>query len=875
MAPPPRLAKWLLRIVSSRERDEGFLGDVEELYQDRCEGSSPSGHGRLWYWGEVLRALPGFIGTSLLGRAAMAGSYLRIVCRNLVRQRSYSLINLFGLTLGITCCILILAYVGYELSYDGYHAQADRIFRVAARLTDMGQTRESIFSPAPVGSTLVQDYPEVLASVRFMPTVKRVFKFEDRVFFQERVFYADRSIFDVFSFELTKGDPDTALEAPFTMVLTETAALKYFGDQDPVGRSVNWDNKFDYTVTGVVKDPPANSHFTFEVLASFATLIKYDARIGSWRSGSFATYVLLREGTDPEDLERKMEDFDRKYLEPLLADSGSELESFLQPLKRIHLHSRLDFELGANSDIRVVQVMVGIAVIILLLACINFMNLSTARSARRAREVGVRKVLGAVRIRLVGQFLAESFVYAVLSMAIALLLTRLVLPYFRVLAAREIPLDFLKIPYLVVGLAGVIVFVGFTAGSYPAFFLSAFKPVSILRGSRVRESRGSRFRSVLVVFQFSVSIVLIIGTIVIFHQQRFMESKDLGFQKQNLLVIALQNAEARLGLESLKHEMLSIPGVKSAGASSMVPGEMYLFNVGTYPEGFPEDQSVFMDNFLADHGFLDTFEIEVVAGRGFTQAIRTDVTDAVMLNETAVRALGWSDPVGKSIVVLTPFRSERVQKTVIGVFKDIHQRSLYSAVAPTIITHVSDEGNIENRARRLTLRLETGDLAGTLALIEAKWEEAKPGNPYFSFLLDEFYDSQHRSEKRLGSIFRSFALMAVLIGCVGLFGLAAYLAEQRTKEIGIRKVVGARAGSIVLLLCKEFILLVTVANVVAWPVAYFALRKWLQNFPYAVSLELGVFVMTSALTLIIALLTVGFQSFKAASADPVAALRHE
>jgi len=874
MAPPPRLAKWLLRIFSSSERDEGFLGDVEELFQDHS-AQAPTRHGRLWYWREVLRALPGFVGTSLLGRAAMAGSYLKIVYRNLIRHRTYSLINLFGLTLGITCCILILAYVGYELSFDGYHANADNIFRIAARLTDMGQTREGTFSPAPVGPTLVQDFPEVLSAVRFMPTVKRVFKFEDRVFFQERVFYANRSVFDVFSFELIRGDPDTALEVPFTMVLTETAALKYFGDQDPIGRSVNWDNRFDYTVTGVVKDPPANSHFTFEVLASFSTLIKYDARIGSWRSGSFATYVLLREGTDPEELEQKMGAFDLKYLKPLLTDSSSELVSYLQPLKRIHLYSRLEFELGANSNIRIVQVLVGIAVIILLLACINFMNLSTARSARRSKEVGMRKVLGAVRSRLVAQFLGESFVYAVLSMAFAVLLARLLLPYFRVLTARDLTLDFLRMPSLLVGLAGVVVFVGLTAGSYPAFFLSAFKPMSILRGNPVREARGSRFRSVLVVFQFSVSIVLIIGTIVIFHQQQYMENKNLGFQKQNLLVIAIQNQEARLGMESFKHEMLMIPAVTSAGASSMVPGEMYLFNVGTYPEGFPEDQSVFMDNFLVDHGFLDTFEIEVVAGRGFSQEITTDASAAAMINETAVRRLGWSEPVGKTIVTLTPFRAEPVQKTVIGVFRDIHQRSLYSEVAPTVITHVSDEGAIENRARRLTLRLETEDLAGTLALIEEKWEEAYPNNPYFSFLLDEFYDSQHRAEKRLGLIFRSFAMLAVVIGCVGLFGLAAYLAEQRTKEIGIRKVIGARAGSIVILLCKEFILLIAVANGVAWPVAFFALRKWLQNFPYAVGLDLGVFVMTSVLTLSIALLTVGFQSFRAASANPVDSLRHE
>jgi len=783
----------------------------------------------------------------------MFKNYITIAYRNLVKHKFYSLINIFGLSLGITCCILIFAYIGYELSYDGYHKNADNIYRIASKRTVSGQTTYLARSPAPMGPTMVQDFPEVLDAVRFMPTVKRVFAYENTHFFQEGVLYVDQSLFDVFSFELIEGDPKTALEVPFTMVFTEKTAQKYFGDESPVGKIINWDNKFDYRLTGVVKDPPPNSHFTFNVLASFSTLIRYDPRLGSSWSVSYQTYFLLHKNTDIRDFEQKLKGFNEKYLGPTLKESEIELETYLQPLKSIHLHSNLQGELGDNSDIRITYAFWAIAIVILLIACINFMNLSTARSASRVKEVGMRKVLGAQRTKLIVQFLGESFVFALLSLAIAIMMARLFLPYFTSLSGKDITLNYLGMTHLYAGLAAIVLFVGFVAGSYPALFLSAFKPISALRGHIQQGSRSSRFRSILVVFQFVISIILIICTIIVFNQHKYMQNKDLGFNKQNLLAVAIQNDEVRLGLESFKQELQNTIGIESAGASSMVPGEMYLFNIGTYPEGHSKDQMIRMDIFLVDYGYLDTFKIEVVRGRGFSKEIMTDFTDAVMINETAAKTMGWDDPVGKTIEI--PSDDGLVRKAVIGVFKDIHQRSLYSVVAPTVIEYIGMEGAIENRARRLILRLNSDDLAETMTKIEQKWKKAFPNQPYYSFFLDEFFDGQHRAEEKLGSIIRTFSVLAVIIGCLGLFGLASFTAEQRTKEIGIRKVLGSSVSSIVVLLCRKFFLLVAIANVLAWPVAFFAMNKWLQNFPYPVEM--------------------GISTFKAARANPVDSLRYE
>ncbi len=805
----------------------------------------------------------------------MLRDLVRIAVRNLVRQKTYSLINVFGLSVGMACAVLILAYVAYERSFDRYHANADRIFRVASTRASQGTENRFATAPAPVGPTMVADFPEVVDSVRFSPTVRRAFSTGDRVFFQDGVFYADRSVFSVFSFKLVKGDPETALEAPFTMVMTEETARKYFGDEDPVGKTVRWDNRFDYRVTGVVQAPPANSHFTFTVLASFATFIQYDARIGEWGGGSFATYVELGESADPEALENKLDGFEAEYIDPLLRDTGVELSLFLQPLGTIHLRSRLQGELGANGDSRVVATLAAIAGVILLLACVNFMNLATARSAGRAREVGVRKILGAPRGSLVLQFLGESFLFSLIACCVGVVAARLLLPYFGGLAGRGIPAGFLGTPFVVGGLAGVFLFVGLFAGSYPAVVLSAFKPLAATRGELARGPKGARIRSALVVFQFAAMTVLIVATSVIFSQMTYMRTKDLGFDKGDRLVLNVPNEEVRRGLEAFKTEVLRIPGVASAGSSSMVPGEMYLFNVSTFPEGHPRDQALRMDEFFVDDGFVGTLGIEVIRGQAFSKASLVDQAEGVMINATAAQRLAWDDPVGKKIEIRAPFSSEAVAKRIIGVFRDIHQRSLYAAIEPTVVEFVGKEGPIENRVRRLTLRLETEDVRGVAARIEAKWKEIFPGHPYHSFFLGEFYDGRHTAESRLAAIFRGFSAVAILIGCVGLFGLASYASAQRTKEIGIRKVLGSSSASIVVLLCREFVVLIGVANALAWPIGYLAARAWLRDFPYAVGIDAAAFVLAAALTLAVATLSVGYKSYAAARANPVESLRYE
>ncbi|KPL17395.1 MAG: hypothetical protein AMS26_01060 [Bacteroides sp. SM23_62] len=805
----------------------------------------------------------------------MIRNYLKITFRKFYKYKSYSLINIFGLSLGILCSILIFSYIGYELSYDGYHKNADNIYRIVSRRTSMGKTVELALAPAPIGPTMIKDFPEVVDAVRFSPTVRRAFRYKDKKFFETGVLYADQSVFNVFSFDLIEGDPKTALEVPFTMVLTEKTAHKYFGNESAVGKVIKWDNKHDYQITGVVKDPPPNSHFTFNVLASFSTFIKYDPRIGSWRGGSFQTYLLLQKNTRYEEFEQKMTDFNKTYLGPILKEMGVELQTFLQPLKSIHLLSHLEYELSTNSDIRIIYVLVAIAIAILLIACINFINLATAFSSSRSREIGLRKVLGAERKKLVFQFYSEAFVFTIISSIIAIAMAWLILPYFNILANREISITHFQIPYLVVSFLAIVLFVGFFAGSYPAFYLSALSPVSGLRGNDQKGSQNALLRSILVIFQFSVSIILIISTIIIFKQQKFMRDKDLGFNTHNLLVIALQNDNVRFGLESFKNELLNIKGVVSAGASTMVPGEIYLFNVDVYPEGFSGGQGFRMQNFYIDHDFLNTFEIEITQGRGFLKEITTDATDAVMINETAAKKLEWDQPIGKNIEIPSPFSTEIYKKTVIGVFRDIHQRTLYSVVEPTFIEYVRTEGAIENRARRLTIRLNGNDISKTMKTIEHKWYDMFPDHPYYSFFLDEYFASLHQTEERLGSIFRTFAILAVIIGCLGLFGLASFITERRTKEIGIRKVMGSTVGSIVFLLCKKFIFLIIIANIIAWPAAFYIVKKWLQNFPYAVSIDVGTFIFTAILTMFFTLLTVGYRIVKAARKNPVVSLRYE
>lgn len=805
----------------------------------------------------------------------MFNNYIKFVYRNLVKHLSYSLINIFGLSIGIASCILIMGYIGYELSYDSYHKNASNIYRIASIQSIDNRLSELATCPAPVGPTMKKDFPEVVDAVRFMPTVQRMFKFEDKQFFQSKVLYADQSIFNIFSFELVEGDPESALIVPFTMVITENAAKKYFGEDSPLGKIMVWDTRFEYTITGVVKDLPSNLHFDFEVLASFSTLIKYDARIGSsWTSWGFNTYLLLEKNTRKSSFENKIKDFNKQYLEPILDPQGIELQTYLQPLKSIHLHSNLQNELGENSDIKIIYVFSAIGIIILLLACINFINLTTARSTGRMKEVGMRKVIGAGRYKIASQFLSESFIFTIFSSLLGILIVIIALPYFNNIAGREISLEYFNLKWLIPAIIGIIIFVGIIAGSYPAFIISAFKPILTLKGIYRKSKRGLLFRSALILFQFVISITLIIGTLIIYKQQKYFQNKELGFNKENMIVAAVHNDFLRNRLETFKDELLKIPGVNSVCGSSMVPGDIYLFNIGTYPEGYSRDKVFQMDNYLVDADYFNTYEIQIVKGRSFIKNSINDISNSVMINETAANRLDWEAPIGKNIR-FSPDDTSSNPLTVIGVYKDIHHKSLYSVIEPTFIQHVKTEGPISNRARRLSISIDPVEVQNTIEIIRQKWSAFFPDHPFYYFFLKETFESYHNSEKKLGTIFRSFSILAIIIACLGLFGLASYTAEQRTKEIGIRKVLGSSSANVIFMLCRQFLRLVLIANIISWPITYMLINKWLRNFAYPVEQSLFIYLITALLSVTLAFLTIIYHSFKASRANPAETLKYE
>ncbi|MFC1492721.1 ABC transporter permease [candidate division KSB1 bacterium] len=808
----------------------------------------------------------------------MFRNYLKITYRNLVRHKSYSLINIFGLSLGIVCCILIFTYIGYEFSYDTMHENADNIYRICSIRSVEGGTIEMNGIPTPLVPVLKEDYPEVVTTFRISATVKRAYRYKEKTFLEDGVFYAENGFIEMFSFDVVKGDTKTALEAPFTMVITESMAEKYFGDEDPIGKIIEWDNNFEYIVTAVLKDPPKNIHFSFNAIASYSTYFKYDPRIGTSWAITPSTYLLLKDNTDHVEFEKKLENLIDKYRRPLLQTLGAESKFFLQPLKSIHLRSNISGELGRNNSISNIYTFAAIALVIALIACINFINLATARSACRVKEVGMRKVFGAKRKKLIIQFLGESIVFTIISLISAIIIAWLVFPYFKVLASKEITLEFLNTPILAAFFIGIVILVGLISGSYPAFFLSAFKPISALRGDIQKGSKRSLFRSILVVIQSAVSIVLLICTIVIFNQQDFMKNKDLGFDKNDLLVINLQTDIVRRNLESFKYELVNINGVKSATSSSLVPGEIYLRRNNVFPDGATQDQSVGMDNYRIDEDFFSTMGMEIVKGRGFSREITTDIDNSILINETAAALMGMDDPVGRTLYIAPDFNEPQtgpVPKTIIGVYKDIHIRSLYASIQPEFVRYAGTEGVIQNRARRLILRLDTDDIPGTVANIEKKWKENFPQVALYHFFFVDSFNNIHIRETKLGNLIRAFAVIAVIVACLGLFGLASFTAEQRTREIGIRKVLGSTVNSIIIMLCREFVYLILIANVIAWPVSFYLMSRWLQNFPYPVALSIGTFFITAFLALTIAVITVGYQSFKAAKSDPVESLRYE
>ena len=803
----------------------------------------------------------------------MIKNYLKVALRNLWRNKAFSFINIFGLSIGIATCLVIMLFVHDELSYDRYNEKAGQIVRVVFKGSiNGGKMKEASVMP-PVAQTLQADFPEVLEATRLRTDAPLV-TYGDKTFKENAFAFADSNIFKVFTLPFLEGDATTALVQPNAIVISETTAKKYFGEKDAVGELLSF-NSATFKITGVMKDIPANSHFHFDLIASMAAVP--DAKELSWMTSGFYTYLLLPKGYDYKNLEAELPQEVAKYMGPQIQQAfgmslaefrkkGSDVGLYLQPLTSIHLHSDVNYDFEPGSDIRYVYIFSAIALFMLIIACINFMNLSTAGASKRSREVGIRKVLGSLKKQLVFQFLTESILLTFLAVIVSVLLVYLALPMFNDLSGKQLNLQFKNTFFLFFGLVVFGLVVGTMAGSYPAFFLSSFKPVKVLKGKLTTGKKSLGLRSGLVVFQFCISVILIVGTTVVYQQLKYIQNTQLGFDKDQVLVLHETGWLGR-NEEIMRRQLLDDPRVENVSVSGYVPvGPTNGNNNMVYTEDDP--QLVKTLQYHVDEHYLATLDMKMAAGRNFSRDFSTDST-ATLINETAARTFGWGDKaLGKTLTGFKNNKGETIAYHIIGIVKDFHFKSLHERISPLMMVLGDNSGSI-------LIKTKTKDVAGLVASIKKDWAQFSNTALFsYSFMNDDF-EAAYRAEGKLSLILAIFAGLTIFIACLGLFGLVRFTAEQRTKEIGIRKVLGASVTNMVGLLSKDFLRLVLVANIISWPLAWWAMNKWLQDFAYRINLSWWIFLLAGLAALVIALVTVSFQAIKAAVANPVESLRSE
>jgi putative ABC transport system permease protein len=862
---PPRIGGWILRTMARYEDNFSLLGDFDEEFGEIARSK---GYLRawFWYWHHLLRSIPAFLKDFIFWRCVMFMNYLRVAWRTIKRHKGYSFINIAGFAIGMACCLLILIYVRHELSYDTYHRDAERIYRIAQDIRT--QTANRIFAPVSpmVAPTLKADYPQLENSARILPTSSRLVKRGDIVFYEDRFMYADQELFDVLTIPFVQGNSPEALIRPQTLVISQRMAQKYFGIANALGKTLEIDQR-EYEITGVVADSPENTHVKYDLMASMKTLAEW-REMSNWYSTMFYTYLKVKPNVDMEEFSQQVSRLADKYVGDRLNSRGVIYHYFLQPLSSIHLHSRIAYDIDSPGNPLYVYIFSFIGLFILLIAGLNFMNLSTARSVNRAKEVSMRKVVGAQKFQLICQFLGESLFVALLSLGLAMVIAKFAVSFLNNLIGITLSFDKLLNPILLLSLTGGAILVGIAAGLYPAFVLSAFRPVATLKGTLRGSARSFAMRTILVVVQFGISVFLIIGTLIMYKQFNFMKNQYLGFEKEQKLVLPLRGGiSIEENYETVKDLFSKHPYITGATVSSSVPGRRdSSFSIRLVGERDDKVQDMFHMYF--DHDFIPDYEIEMAAGRAFQKGIRTDIGGAFLVNEAAVKAFGWSSPEEALGKRLQTGYGGRINP-IVGVTKNFHYRGLQNEVESLIMEYYPE------RFRYLTLSIDISKLKEILVFVEFQWKSIFSSNPFESFFLDADFDRQYRADEQVGRIFGIFTLLGLFIACLGLLGLASFTAESRTKEIGIRKVCGASVAGIVLMLSKQFTKWVLLANGIAWPVAYFAMNKWLQNFPYRINIDIVTFLLSGLLVLAIALLTVSFQSFKAALANPVDSLRYE
>lgn len=809
----------------------------------------------------------------------MLKNYLSVALRNLIKHKFYSLINILGLSIGLTCFLMITLFVSDELSYDNFHEDSDRIYRMDFSGVINGSEFVTALASAPAGPTMPTEFPEVEDATRIRTAGNWMIKKKggEDTFNEEDATFVDKNFFEFFDFRLIKGDAATCLERPNTLVLNASEAEKIFGEEDPLGKIVVLDNEEDWEVTGVFEDMPANSHINFDMLLTMES--REEAQSKHWMSFNFNTYLKLQAGFDPAILEAKFPDLISKYIGPEIEQfMGASLEEFfsagnsagfyLFPMKDIHLKSSKLGELSPAGSMQYVYIFTAIAAFILILACINFMNLSTARSAGRAKEVGVRKVMGAYRSQLIKQFLAEAFLITSVSIVLAYSISLIVLPLFNELAEKSISISNLFTINFLAVMAGILLVVGLFAGSYPAFYLSKFRPIETLKGKLNLGLRGGGIRSTLVVLQFSVSIIMIIGTAIVFDQLSYIQNKNLGYSKDHVIMLHdpwMMGDKA----ESFRNEATQHSDVLQGTMSSFLPVNTNDNNNLWFPGANPtKDESYVFHEYRVDHDYMETLNIEMVEGRNFSKDFPSDSSGLIM-NEAALRQLNWSEGLGQTLSTYGSQDGDVVQYKVVGVVKDFHFMSLRDNIEPLVFRLGSSRGFV-------SFKINSENIAGTINFLASKWDEFAPGQPFQYSFLDDRFNDMYKAEQKLGKIFGVFAFLAIFIACLGLYGLASFTAEQKTKEIGVRKVLGASIASIVMLLSKEFIKLVLISFVIASVISYFTMNNyWLQEFENRTEIDFMIFILAGIAALVIAWVTMSFQSWSAARANPAKSLKDE
>lgn len=802
----------------------------------------------------------------------MLRNYIKTAIRSLKKNLGFTAINVLGLSVGLATCLLIVFYVVNELSYDRYNTKADRIYRVTVEAMLNGHGGTYATTEGPLEAALKDNFPEIEKVTRLIdnnglavsPSKFSIRKGSTNIQ-EKRVVYTESSLFDVFTLPMVAGDPKKSLDDPHTAVITESTAKKYFGKTDVVGQVLTINDTSLYRITGVIKDVPLQSHFNYDFFLSFSTLP--ESHWKGWGYSGVHNYLLLRPGANIKSLESRIAQLEIKNSpasSSVWTTGGNYLKTELTPLHDIHLRSNAELELDKGGSIQYVYIFSFIAIIILLIACINFMNLSTARSSNRAKEVGVRKVLGSARKNLIVQFLTESTLVTLVSAFIAIALVILLLPLFNQVAGKQLGFTLQSLMWLVPSLIVIVLVVGFLAGSYPAFYLSGFQPIQVLKGKLSTGFKNSFLRSSLVVFQFGISIALIICTLVIYNQLNYIHNKSLGFDRDRVLVIKNTNVLGKQAA-SLKQELKQMPGVVNATMSLYQPTGDDRMKTGLFPDRQIDVKKDILSEFWSvDEDYINTMGLKLVSGRNFSKDMASD-TSAVIVNEAFAEKFGQKDPLNKFV-----YRDSYglQQFHIVGVIKNFHFESLRDKISPLVLVYSSDNGAI-------SVKVKTTDLSGLISKIEDKWKQFSPDQQFSYSFMDQDFDATYRSEQRLGTLFISFSTLAILIACLGLFGLAAYAAEQRTKEIGIRKVLGASVSGIVGMLSMDFIRLVFMSMLIASPLAWYFMNKWLQDFAYRTDFHWWILAIAGVVAVLIAFLTISFQAIKAALANPVKSLRSE